>query len=169
METLVGILVLVTTGRDRGRALRSVDRRERRHGLEIQRQIALTDAIHDAARRRRGARSPARRRGWRIGVAVPFERPAVVDAVLASVHQEFGRAADFHVVLSRQTLPAPAAKASRAVPHGGGVAVMDMNEYLIGKLVGLRLSELHAAAREPIWSGAQRRHGSPCGSRSVWR
>jgi hypothetical protein len=118
METLVGILVLAAPVAIVASLFARLDRRERRHGLEIQRQIALTDAIHA----RLGAvAAPVVRRGrngWRIGVAVPFERPAVVDAVLASVQQEFGRADDYTVVLSRQTLPAPAAKAARAVPHG---------------------------------------------------
>ena len=93
METLVGILVLAAP-------------------------IAIVVALFA----RLGAvAAPVVRRGrsgWRIAVAVPFERPAVVDGVLASVHQEFGRAADYTVVLSRQTPPAPSAKASRAVAHG---------------------------------------------------
>jgi hypothetical protein len=118
METLVGILVLAAPVAIVVALFARLDRRERRHRLEIERQIALTDAIHA----RLGAvAAPVVRRGpdgWRIGVAVPFERPAVVDGVLASVQQEFGRAADYTVVLSRQTLPAPSAKASRAVPHG---------------------------------------------------
>jgi len=118
METLVGILVLAIPIAIVVALFARLDRRERRHGLEIQRQIALTDLIHA----RLGAvAAPVVRRGrhgWRIGVAVPFERPAVVDAVLASVHQEFGRAADYTVVLSRQTPPAPSAKASRAIAHG---------------------------------------------------
>ena len=45
--------------------------------------------------------------------------PPCIDALLlAGVHQEFGRAADYTVVLSRQTLPAPSAQASRAIAHG---------------------------------------------------
>jgi hypothetical protein len=118
METLVGILVLAAPIAIVAALFARLDRRERRHGLEIQRQIALTDAIHA----RLGAvAAPVVRRGrngWRIGVTVPFERPAVVDAVLASVHQEFGRAADYTVLLSRQTPPTPSAKASRAVARG---------------------------------------------------
>ncbi len=58
------------------------------------------------------------REGWRIAVAVPFERPAVADAVLATVHETFGRM-NYELVLSRQTLAAPATKASRPVTHGG--------------------------------------------------
>ena len=119
METLVGILVLAAPVAIVVALFARLDRRERRHGLEIQRQIALTDAIHA----RLGAiAAPVVRRGregWRIAVAVPFERPAVVDGVLAAVHQEFGGAHDYTVMLSRQTLAAPAAKAARAVAHGG--------------------------------------------------
>jgi hypothetical protein len=118
METLVGILVLATPIALLLTLTARLDHSRLRRDLEIGRQIALTDALH--ARLGAVAAPVVRRQraGWRVAVAVPFERPAVVDAVLASVHQEFGRS-DVTIVLSRQTLPAPAAKASRAVPHGG--------------------------------------------------
>src|SRR2546430_15745509 len=57
---------------------------ERRRAAVIARQVELTEAIH----RDLGAvvapfvtRRPGRR--WRVRIAVPFERPAVVEAVLA--------------------------------------------------------------------------------------
>jgi hypothetical protein len=118
METLVGILVLATPVALLLTLTARLDRAGARRAAEIERQIALTDAIHA---RLGAAAAPVVRRqreGWRIDVAVPFERAVVVDAVLASVNQAFGRA-DYTVVLSRQTSPAPAAKASRAVAHGG--------------------------------------------------
>jgi len=118
METLVGILVLAAPIALLLTLTSRLDRSRLRRDLEIGRQIALTDAIHarlgavvaPLVRRRRG--------DWSIAVAVPFERPAVVDAVLASVDQEFGRT-HYTIVLSRQQPPAPAARASRAVAHGG--------------------------------------------------
>ena len=61
-----------------------------RHAAVIARQIELTDAIH----RDLGAvvapwvtRRPGGR--WRVSIAVPFERPAVVEAVVAVVHRTF--------------------------------------------------------------------------------
>ena len=117
METLVGILVLATPVAIVMTLFAGLDRREQRRRRETERQIALTDAIHA----RLGAvAAPVVRRGrtgWRIAVAVPFERPAVADAVLATVHEAFGPGS-YEVVLSRQTLAVPAAKASRAVAHG---------------------------------------------------
>jgi hypothetical protein len=118
METLVGILVLATPVALLLTLTSYLDRSRLRRDAAVGRQIALTDAIHarlgavaaPVVRRRRGR--------WSIAVAVPFERPAVVDAVLASVDQEFARA-DYAIVLSRQQSPAPAARASRAVAHGG--------------------------------------------------
>jgi len=118
METLVGILVLATPVALMLTLTAHLDRSRMRRDVEIRRQIALTDALHA---RLGAAVAPIVRRqhgSWRIAVAVPFERPAVVDEVLASVDSEFGRA-PFTIVLSRQTPPAPAAKASRAVAHGG--------------------------------------------------
>ena len=118
METLVGILVLAIPFALLLTLTSRLDRSRMRRGLEIARQIALTDAIHARLGAVAAPVVQRRRAGWRIAVAVPFERPAVVDAVLASVDQEFGRN-DYTIVLSRQKSPAPAAKASRAVTHGG--------------------------------------------------
>ena len=118
METLVGILVLATPVAIVITLFAGLDRREQRRRRETERQIALTDAIH--ARLGAVAAPVVRlgREGWRIAVAVPFERPAVADAVLATAHETFGRM-NYELVLSRQTLAAPATKASRPVTHGG--------------------------------------------------
>jgi len=118
METLVGFMVLATPIALLLTFMSRIDRFRMRREAAIGRQIALTDAIHarlgavaaPVVRRRRGS--------WSIAVAVPFERPAVVDAVLASVDREFGRA-EYTIVLSRQTPPVPTARASRSVAHGG--------------------------------------------------
>ena len=118
METLVGILVLASPIAILVALFTRLDRRERRRRVEIERQIALTDAIHARLGAVAAPVVRLRREGWRIAVAVPFERPAVMDAVLATVHEAFGRV-NYELVLSRQTLAAPATKASRAVAHGG--------------------------------------------------
>jgi len=74
---------------------------ERRRAAVIARQIELTDAIH----REVGALVAPwvmRRPGgaWRVRIAVPFERPAVVEAIVAVVRRTFtGR---FDLVLTPQ-------------------------------------------------------------------
>ena len=62
---------------------------ERARAAAISRQIALTDALH---RDLGPVVSPwVTRRGgrWRVSVAVPFDRPAIVEAVLADVQRAF--------------------------------------------------------------------------------
>ena len=117
METLVGILVLASPIAILVALFARPDRREPRRRLEIERQIALTDAIHARLGAVAAPVVRLRREVWQIAVTVPFERPAVMDAVLATVHEAFGRG-NYELVLSRQTLAVPAAKASRAVAHG---------------------------------------------------
>jgi len=120
METLVGILILAAPVAILVTLFARFDRRERRRQMEIERQIALTDALHARLGAIVAPVVRLRREGWCVAVAVPFERPAVVDAVLASVHEQFGRARpDYTVLLSRQALAAPATRARRAVAHGG--------------------------------------------------
>jgi uncharacterized membrane protein len=73
---------------------------------EVLRQIALTDALHA----RLGAVvAPVvrwRQRAWRVTVAVPFERPAVVATVLATAAEVFGQTR-YEIALSRQTPAVP--------------------------------------------------------------
>jgi hypothetical protein len=64
-----------------------VGRVQRAREAEIGRQVAVTDAIHSelgavvspVVKRRFG-------RGWRIEIAVPFQRPAIVGRVVAIAH-----------------------------------------------------------------------------------
>jgi hypothetical protein len=78
-----------------------VRRVERRRAAAVARQIELTDAIHRDlgavvapwVTRRSGGR-------WRVRIAVPFDRPAVVEAVLAIVHRTFPER--FDLVLTPQ-------------------------------------------------------------------
>jgi len=95
---------------------------ERRRAAVIARQIELTDAIH----REIGAVvAPwvTRRPGsaWRVRIAVPFERPAVVEAVLAVVHRTFRER--FDLVLTPQEEAAPrGTRASRQAHEGRSVS-----------------------------------------------
>src|SRR2546422_7157704 len=91
METLLAVVVVtlfplavVLT------PLLLASRVERRRAAVIARQVELTEAIH----RDLGAVvAPfvTRRPGgqWRVRISVPFERPAVVEAVLAGGHRTF--------------------------------------------------------------------------------
>lgn len=81
-------------------------RRECAREARIARQVVVTDAIHrelgavvaPVMTRRLG-------RGWRVGIAVPFESPAIVARVVAIVHETMLRdgPAMFDVVLTAQT------------------------------------------------------------------
>ena len=85
--------------------------RERRRREVEQRQIALTEAIHErlgavaapVVRRRRGR--------WHVHLAVPFEHPLVVDALLAIVRETFAprNRKSLEIVLTRR----PDARACR--------------------------------------------------------
>jgi hypothetical protein len=112
METLVGLLLAgspfaLTIG-----LLLMGERRQRARQAEIARQIALTDALHV----RMGALvAPVvrrHRRVWQVSVAVPLERPHVVDDVMATVDEVFGRVA-YELRLHPQTPPATARRAAR--------------------------------------------------------
>ena len=80
--------------------------RERRRRDLTARQIALTDGIHE----RLGAvAAPVVRRGrhcWQVRIDAPFERPAVIRALLAVVHEAFverdGDRRSVEIILTRQ-------------------------------------------------------------------
>lgn len=92
-------------------------RRERLRRDVQARQVALTDSVHE----RLGAvAAPVvcrRRRGWQVRVAVPFERPALIEALLAIVLEAFAsreRDQRLHeIVLTRQP-DAPGTKPAEA-------------------------------------------------------
>lgn len=89
------------------------DRRERARQRALQRQVAVTDAMHrefgallaPVVRRRAGGR-------WQLRMAVPLEEPAVVGTALAIAHRTLtaaepcGRIDDVEMVLVPQE-PAP--------------------------------------------------------------
>jgi len=117
METLAGILILSAPVAGVAALTALVDRRRTHRRAEITRQIALTDALHA---RLGAAVAPFvwwRRHRWEVAVAVPFERPAVVAGVLATVDEMF-RAVAYELVLSRQAAPAPAPRPRRPAPLG---------------------------------------------------
>ena len=114
MATLVGVVFLIAPFAALALAMWFVEQRQQRRHAEIARQIALTDALHA---RLGGLVAPVvheRRGAWRVAVAVPYERPAVVATVLDTIDEVFGRVG-YEVVLSRQapvavapTTPRPA-------------------------------------------------------------
>lgn len=106
MATLLGILVFTAPFAGVTALLLLAERREARRRDEVGRQIALTDALHA---RLGAAVAPVvgrRHRAWRVAVAVPFERPAVVATVLTTIDEVFGRTR-YEIVLSRQTPAVP--------------------------------------------------------------
>ena len=85
--------------------------RERRRREARARQIALTDNIHQQLGAVAAPLVRRRRRGWQVRIAVPFERPAVGEALLVIVRQTFSRRdrRSLEIVLTRQPDP-PATK-----------------------------------------------------------
>ena len=117
MATLVAILMFAAPVAAVAALLFLAERRQQRRRDEIVRQVALTDALHA----RLGALvAPVvrwRRRAWRVTVAVPFERPAVMAAVLATAADVFDQAS-YEVVLSRQAPAVPIPRAPRRAELG---------------------------------------------------
>lgn len=107
METVIGTLMVIAPFAATASLLALARRRQRRRRAEIDRQIALTDAIHarlgavvaPEVRRRRGR--------WQIAIAAPLERPSVVASVLAAVEAAFREpgGAPYEVVLRPQAAP----------------------------------------------------------------
>lgn len=94
------------------------ERRERRRRAVHGRQIALTDCIHErlgavaapVVRRRRGV--------WYVALAVPFDRPAVIEAIVAIVLETFAahERRSLHIVLThRPERPSARAAGGRGV------------------------------------------------------
>jgi hypothetical protein len=81
--------------------------RERRRRETVARQIALTDNVHQQLGAVAAPLVRRRRRGWQVSIAVPFERPAVGQALLAIVLQTFSLRdrPSLEIVLTRQPDP----------------------------------------------------------------
>lgn len=95
---------------------------QRRRAAVIARQIELTDAIH----RDLGAvvapwvtRRPGGR--WRVRIAVPFERPEVVETVLAVVRRTFPERFDL-VLTPQEDAAARGTRATRQAQEGRSVS-----------------------------------------------
>jgi hypothetical protein len=104
MRTLLGIVIASAPFAVVFGLLAWADYRDRRRRDVAERQIALTDSIHE----RLGAQAApvVRRRGrrWQVRVAVPFERPTLVRALLAIVRETFvGDPRSLEIVLTRQS------------------------------------------------------------------
>ena len=117
MAMLVGVLMLAAPLAALAALVMLIERRRQHRQAEVVRQIALTDALH--ARLGALVAPVVRRRhhAWQVAVAVPFERPAIVAAVLRTVHEMFGRGR-YEVVLNRQVPAAPPAHAPRPAALG---------------------------------------------------
>ena len=117
MATLIGVLVLAAPFVAIAALVALVDRSRERRRHEILRQIAFTDALHARFGALVAPIVRRNRRGWRVAVAVPFERPAVTDTVLATAAEVFPDA-HYEIVLSPQAPVAPAASVARPAAHG---------------------------------------------------
>ena len=93
-------------------ALAWTNRRERLRRDVHARQVALTDSIHERLGAVAAPVVRRRRQGWQVRIAVPFERPALTEAILAIVMEWFGgsgrKGGSFEIVLTRRVdTPAP--------------------------------------------------------------
>jgi len=120
MLTFLGVLLAIAPFAVVPGSLAWTTRCERRRGEAQARQVALTDSIHErlgavaapVVRRRRG--------GWQVTIAVPFERPATTEALLAIVLEAFAPhdrdQRSLEIVLTRQfDTPATNAAGARGV------------------------------------------------------
>ena len=118
MLTVFAVIVALTPFAALLAALAWTNRRERLRGDVHARQVALTDSIHERLGAVAAPVVRRRRRGWQVRVAVPFERPALTEALLAIVMESFGSP---EIVLTRQLdtrvpKPADASGARRESP-----------------------------------------------------
>ena len=118
MLTVFAVIVALTPFAALLAALVWTNRRERLRGDVHARQVALTDSIHERLGAVAAPVVRRRRRGWQVRVAVPFERPALTEALLAIVMESFGSP---EIVLTRQLdtrvpKPADASGARRESP-----------------------------------------------------
>lgn len=115
MATLAGLLLFAAPIVVLVALLMVSERRQAHRRDEVLRQIALTDALHARLGAMVAPVVRRRQRAWRVAVAVPFERPAVVAAVLATAAEVFGQTR-YEIELSRQTpavpMPSPPRRAS---------------------------------------------------------
>ena len=120
MLILIGVLVATAPFVVVFALLAWANDRERRRREALARQIALTDNVHQRLGAVAAPLVRRRRRGWQVRIAVPFERPAMTEAVLAIVVEAFApRGCDqrsLEIVLTRQPdTPPPKPAGARGV------------------------------------------------------
>jgi hypothetical protein len=117
MLTVLAVIVALTPFAALIAALAWTNRRDRLRRDEQARQVAVTDSIHERLGAVAAPVVRRRRRGWQVRVAVPFERPALTEALLAIVMESFGGAdrkrGSLEIVLTRR-LDTPAPKPAGA-------------------------------------------------------
>jgi hypothetical protein len=89
MRTLLGIVTAITPFAVVVGLLAWTDWCERRRRDVAARQIALTDIVHERLGAVAAPVVRRRRRGWQVRVAVPFERQALIEALLPIVLEAF--------------------------------------------------------------------------------
>jgi hypothetical protein len=89
MLTLLGVLVAIAPFVGLIGLLAWTSWRERLRRDAQARQIALTDSIHERLGAVAAPVVRRRHRGWQVRIAVPFERPATTEALLAIVMEAF--------------------------------------------------------------------------------
>jgi hypothetical protein len=93
------------------------NRREQRRRDVQARQVALTDCVHERLGAVAAPVVRRRRRHWQVCIAVPFEGPFVIEALLAIVREMFvpreGDRRSLEIVLTRQPSPPATTPAAR--------------------------------------------------------
>jgi len=106
MLILLGVLIAIAPFAALIGALGWTGRCERQRREVQARQVALTDSIHERLGAVAAPVVRRRRRGWQVSIAVPFERPALTEALLAIVLEAFTSAdrdrRSLEIVLTRQ-------------------------------------------------------------------
>ena len=115
METVIGLIFAASPLILTVVLLALADRRQRRVQAEVERQIALTDALH--ARLGALLAPVVRRRGglWQVSVALPVETPALVGTVLTTTEEVFGHTA--YELRLRPAVSAATAAPTRRIPR----------------------------------------------------
>ena len=112
MLTVLAVMIALVPFAALIAALAWTNRRERLRRDVHARQVALTDSIHERLGAVAAPVVRRRRRAWQVRIAVPFERPALIEALLAIVMESFGGSdrerRSFEIVLTRRVdTPAP--------------------------------------------------------------
>ena len=116
MTALMAALVLVAIPFvGVGALLKVAERLQNRRDAERDRQIMLTDAIHWELGAVAAPVVSRRRGGWRVSMAVPFDRPAEVAALLRVTQSHFSANENGTEALEIVLAPTRSAVSPRAV------------------------------------------------------